>query len=107
MGGREWPGDPKSLAGATPTLSADRAAEFPKVFTRAVIEYFITGHNLEEAAVVRAIELSAIRYCPAQAMLVKVFPIESIYHIFEDEGEGQSRLVKSGAYVPVEETGVD
>jgi putative redox protein len=88
-------------------VHADRAADFPKVFTRAVIEYFITGHNLEEAAVVRAIELSAIRYCPAQAMLVKVFPIESIYHIFEDEGEGQSKLVKSGAYVPVEEPGVD
>ena len=88
-------------------VHADRAVDFPKVFTKAVIEYFITGHNLEEAAVVRAIELSAIRYCPAQAMLVKVFPIESIYHIYEDEGEGQSRLVKSGAYVPVEEPGVD
>lgn len=87
-------------------VHADRAADFPKVFTRAVIEYIITGHNLEEAAIVRAIELSAIRYCPAQAMLAKVFPIESIYHIYEDDGEGQSRLVKSGAYVPVEEPGV-
>ena len=84
-------------------VHANRAKEFPKVFTDAVIEYFITGHAVSEEAVIRAIELSATRYCPAQAMLAKVFPIELKYNIYEDEGEGQATLVKSGIYVPVEE----
>lgn len=81
-------------------VHTSRADDFPKVFTSAVIEYFITGHNIEEAAVLRAIELSATRYCPAQAMLAKAFPIDSKYHIFEQEGEGQKRLVKSGICTP-------
>lgn len=85
-------------------VHVDRAPEFPKVFTRAVIEYFITGHNLEEAAVVRAIELSAIRYCPAQAMLAQVFPIEHKYHIYEDGGGDQRQLVISASCTPVGDT---
>jgi putative redox protein len=81
-----------------------RAGEHPKVFTSAVLEYFITGHALEEEAVVRAIELSAVRYCPAQAMLGKIMPIELKYHIYEDKGEGERSLVKSGIYtIPPEE----
>ena len=84
-------------------VHAERAPDFPKVFTRAVVEYFVTGHDLEEEALLRSIELSATRYCPAQAMLAKAFPIESIYHIYEDEGEGQRSLVKSGVYLQVDE----
>lgn len=84
-------------------VHAERAAEHPKVFTGAVIEYFVTGRNVEEEAVVRAIELSAVRYCPAQAMFSKLFPIELKYHIFEDQGDGQHSLVKSGVYMPVRE----
>lgn len=82
-------------------VHADRAADFPKVFTRVVIEYFITGHDVEEAAVVRAIELSATRYCPAQAMLAQVFPIEHKYHIYEGEGAKEKRLVISAVCTPV------
>lgn len=84
-------------------VHAERAAEHPKVFTGAVIEYFVVGRGVEEEAVVRAIELSAVRYCPAQAMFSKVFPIELKYHIFEDLGDGQRSLVKSGVYTPVQE----
>jgi putative redox protein len=79
-------------------VHADRAENHPKVFTHAVIDYIVTGHQLDKAAVVRAIELSATRYCPAQAMLGKVFPIELNYHIYEDEGDGQRSLVSSGEY---------
>ena len=79
-------------------VHAERASEHPKVFTSAVIEYSVVGHGVDEAAVVRSIELSATRYCPAQAMLGRVIPIELKYHIFEDEGEGQKTLVKDGVY---------
>ncbi len=78
-------------------VHAERASEHPKVFTSAVIDYLVSGHGVDEAAVLRAIELSATRYCPAQAMFDKVFPITLRYQIFEDE-DGQRRLVKSGVY---------
>lgn len=79
-------------------VHTDRASEHPKAFTRATIDYQVVGHEIGEAAVVRAIELSATRYCPAQAMLGQVIPIELKYHIYEDEGDGQKSLVKDGVY---------
>lgn len=82
-------------------VDAPRAGEHPKVFTRATIEYLVTGHNVEEAAVVRAIQLTAERYCPAQAMLGKVIPIELHYQIFEDVGGGK-QLVREGMVSPAE-----
>lgn len=80
-------------------VETSRAEEHPRVFTHAVITYEATGHGLDEAALLRAIELSATRYCPAQAMLGKIFPIELRYAIYEEEN-GQKRLVKEAAYSP-------
>ena len=79
-------------------VHADRAPEYPTVFTNAVIEYLVTGVDLDEAALIRSIELSATRYCPAQAMLGKIMPIELKYTIFEDLGEGDRQEVTSGVY---------
>ncbi len=76
-------------------LHADRAEEHPKVFTAAVIEYIVTGVNVDEAAVLRAIELSAEKYCPAQAMLGKIFPIRLVYKIFDADGK---TLLHEGEY---------
>jgi putative redox protein len=81
-------------------VHAEQAREFPKVFTHAVITYLVTGHAVDEAAVLRAIELSATKYCPAQAMLGKVVPMELVFEIFEDEGSGKTRLAKRGKYQP-------
>jgi putative redox protein len=77
-------------------VHATRAEAHPKVFTSAEIEYHVTGRNVDEAAVLRAIELSATRYCPAQAMLSKVFPIQLKYSIYEDGGMAARLLVNSG-----------
>ncbi len=73
-------------------VDAARANEHPKVFTSAVIRYVITGRNIDEAALTRAIELSAVKYCPAQAMLASAFPMELRYEIYEDGP--QPKLVK-------------
>jgi putative redox protein len=79
-------------------VHADRTDEHPKVFTRAIVEYLVTGHDVDEAAVLRAIELSAEKYCPVHAMLAKAFPIELRYEIFEGKKSGERELVKSGTY---------
>jgi putative redox protein len=81
-------------------VQADQAEEFPKVFTFSVITYHVTGHNLDETALRRSIELSATKYCPAQAMLAKVVPIELKYAIYEGENAESHTLVKTGAYNP-------
>lgn len=73
----------------------ERAEEHPKVFTASVIEYHVYGTNVEEAAVVRAIELSAEKYCPAQAMLSKAFPIRLAYKIYDADTRS---LLKQGEY---------
>jgi len=61
-----------------------------------VIEYSVTGKNVDEAALLRAIELSAEKYCPAQAMLSKAFPIQMTYKIFDED---KKTLIKQGTYV--------
>ena len=90
----------QAVTGFDVQVHAGRATEHPKVFTQASIEYTVSGHNIEEAAVVRAIELSATRYCPAQAMFSKIFPIQMEYSIYEDLGDGQRTLVTRGSYIP-------
>ncbi len=77
---------------------AERADKHPKVFTHVTIEYHVTGKEVDEKAVVRSIELSAIRYCPAQGMLAKVVPIRLLYFIYEDTPLGPQK-VKEGEYV--------
>ena len=76
-------------------IHAPRADEHPKVFTSAVIEYLVTGKDVDEAALLRAIELSAEKYCPAQAMLSKAFPMQLVYKIFDEDGK---TIVKQGEY---------
>lgn len=83
-------------------VQTKNANEYPRVFTEAVIEYHITGHAIDENAVVRAIELSAERYCPAQAMLSQVFPIGLKYFIYDDYGDGEPQLTKTGKYAQLE-----
>jgi len=77
-------------------VHTERAEEHPKVFTRATIDYLVTGHNVDEAALVRAIELSATKYCPAQAMLGKVTTIALQYQIFEGDSTDGGVPVKRG-----------
>lgn len=76
-------------------VHADQQGEHPHIFTRAVITYVIDGHAIDEAAVLRAIELSATRYCPAQSMLAKAFPMELVYEIYEG-----GQLAKTGRWEP-------
>ena len=52
-------------------LEAERADAVPAVFTRIHLHFVITGRNLKEAQVKRAVELSAEKYCSASIMLGK------------------------------------
>ncbi len=61
-------------------LSAERAGEIPKVFTRIHVHFIVSGQGLKEAQVERAVKLSAEKYCSASIMLGKT---AEITHDFE------------------------
>ncbi|MCJ7717068.1 MAG: OsmC family protein [Anaerolineales bacterium] len=75
---------------------AERAEAHPKVFTQAVIEYHVVGKEISEKAITRAMELSADVYCPAQAMMGKVIPLELKYYIYEGENLDSAAFVTEG-----------
>lgn len=43
--------------------------EYPQVYTEVFVTHEVEGRDLSEAAIRRAIELSATKYCPVSAML--------------------------------------
>jgi putative redox protein len=57
------------------TAAIERADQHPKVFTKIVLEYIVSGKNIDPEAVERAVVLSETKYCPAQAMLSKAAEI--------------------------------
>lgn len=57
-------------------VHADRQEEHPKVFTHLTVEYVLGGKDISREAVERAVQLSAEKYCPAQAMFTKIAPID-------------------------------
>jgi putative redox protein len=73
----------QNVTGFEVRIDTERAQEHPKVFTHVKVEYVIDGHQVDPAAVERAIELSLTKYCPAQAMLAKAVKIEHTYLINE------------------------
>ena len=67
-------------------VQAERAEEHPRVFTRIRMEYVVTGKNIEREAVERSVQLSANKYCPAQAMFKQLLPLELVITIKETGG---------------------
>jgi len=65
-------------------VTAERADEHPRVYTRIHMEYVVTGQGVEPQAVERAIELSQTKYCPAAAMLSKAVEITTSYQIVQE-----------------------
>ena len=64
-------------------LEAERAETDPRVFTRIQVRYIVTGRNLNEAQVKRAITLSAEKYCSAAVMLGKTAAISHTWEVRE------------------------
>jgi len=65
-------------------ISAERAETIPKVFTKIHVHFVITGNDLKEATVERAIKLSAEKYCSAALMLQKAVEITHDFEIIVD-----------------------
>ena len=64
-------------------LDAERAAEPPRVFTKIHAHYKVSGENLKEKDVERAVSLSADKYCSVMLMLKGNVNITTSYSINE------------------------
>jgi len=62
-------------------ITAERADEIPKVFTKIHVHFVITGNSLNETQVDRAVKLSAEKYCSASIMLSKSVEITYDFEI--------------------------
>ncbi|MGA0393272.1 MAG: OsmC family protein [Rhodospirillales bacterium] len=56
-------------------ITAERAEEDPKVFTKIHVKFTVTGKNLNPDKVERAVHLTAEKYCSASIMLAKTAEI--------------------------------
>ncbi|HIP94788.1 MAG TPA: OsmC family protein [Leucothrix sp.] len=63
-------------------ITAERAETEPKVFTKIHLQFILSGNNLSETRVERAIKLSAEKYCSASIMLGKTAVVTHDYQIF-------------------------
>ena len=64
-------------------ITAERAENIPKVFTKIHIHFILEGNNLDVSVVERAINLSATKYCSASIMLEKSVIITHDFKIID------------------------
>lgn len=68
-------------------LDAERAAEDPKVFTKIHAHFVISGRELKEDRIKRAVELSAEKYCSASIMLGATAEITHDFEIVDSDND--------------------
>ena len=89
------------VADCVAELTAERAPEEPKVFTRIHIHFIVTGRGLSPAAVDRAVALSAEKYCSASIMMGRAGVEMSHDYEIVDAGSpsvgGDTSQVREGA----------
>ena len=73
----------QAIAGCEVSLKAERAETEPKVFTRIHFHFVVSGKNLKQDAVARAITLSKEKYCSASIMLGATAEITHDFEIVE------------------------
>ena len=71
------------VRGCRVRLEAQRAEADPKVFTAIQMHFTVTGRDLPEVAVERAIRMSHEKYCSASAMLAKTAQITTSFEIVQ------------------------
>jgi len=72
-----------AVTGCTVKLTAERADTDPKVFTRILMHFTVTGKGIPATAVERAIAMSHEKYCSASIMLAKTAEITTSFELVE------------------------
>ena len=70
-----------AVTGCQVKLTSERAPTDPKVFTRIHMHFVVSGADLTDAAVGRAVQMSHEKYCSASIMLAKTAEITTSFEI--------------------------
>jgi putative redox protein len=66
-------------------LSAERAESAPRVFTKINLHFVVTGDNVSEKHLARAVQLSAEKYCSVALMLDKTVEITHSHEVVQEQ----------------------
>jgi putative redox protein len=69
------------FAGIELNITAEKSEGHPSVYTRIDVEYVVTGRDVDEEKLKRAIELSQEKYCSVSAMLREACPVNFTWRI--------------------------
>jgi putative redox protein len=75
------------VTGCTVKLTTERAETEPKVFTKIHMHFVVTGMDLSQTAVERAVAMSHDKYCSASIMLAKTADITTSVEVLPAFGE--------------------
>lgn len=75
-------------------VTGSQRDEYPQVYTDVVMTHEVEGRNLSEAAIRRAIELSALKYCPVNAMLSA--GATTVHHRYRIRSQGELSYATEG-----------
>jgi putative redox protein len=78
-------------------VRAEQRDSYPQVLTRVDVTHEVEGPAVEEAAIRRAIELSATKYCPVNAMLSA--GATEVHHRYVVRGTGAEPFEAEGEVV--------
>jgi putative redox protein len=90
-------------------VTGDQRDEYPQVFSEITVVHVLEGTDLSEAAIRRAIELSATKYCPVNAMISAGATI--VHHRYRIRSTGahayehESEVLATGPYRRADVTG--
>jgi putative redox protein len=71
----------QQVSGCQVKVTSERASTDPKVFTRIHMHFSVSGKQLDDAAVARAVQLSHDKYCSASIMVAKTAEITTSFEI--------------------------
>ncbi len=73
----------KNVSKLEVVATAERRDEFPRIFTEIHLHFKVSGNNIDDKSVARAVKLSAEKYCSVSAMLDKTVKITHDFEIIE------------------------
>jgi putative redox protein len=92
----------QAVTGYVVEASGNQRDEYPQVYTDIVVTHVFEGDDLSEAAIRRAIELSATKYCPVSAMIsAGATVVHHRYRIASGGGrpyEAEGEVIATGPY---------
>ena len=83
-------------------VEADQRDEYPQILTHVTVTHEVAGPVVEVAAIRRAIELSATKYCPVNAMLsagaTEVHHRYAVHNTGPEPFDADGEVVVTGPY---------